>query len=54
MAAAGRPATAPLLLTAADEPLGRDSHSHFFKLAAQAASLPDGATIYAIRHSRFC
>jgi hypothetical protein len=52
-AAAHRPANAPLLLRANGEPWQANSADHrlAFKRAARVARLPEGTTIYALRHS---
>jgi integrase len=53
VAAAGRPANAPLLLRSDGEPWQpvKADHGDMFKQAAHAAGLPAGTTMYALRHS---
>jgi hypothetical protein len=51
--AAGRPASAPLLTRANGEPWQPEmsDHRRLFEQAAKAAGLPEGASIYGLRHS---
>ena len=52
-AAAGRSASAPLLLRPDGEPWRFEiaDHRRLFERAARAAKLPEGSTIYSLRHS---
>lgn len=51
VAAAGRPADAPLLVKVSGEPWKQSDHSRLFDRARVASALPEDVTCYALRHS---